>query len=237
VNLRHDGALALRLLDAYENTMTTITLIRHGQANSTARDELGYDRLSSLGQQQATWLGEHLRRTGETHLRLFTGTLRRHVETADAMATGLVTVRDPRLNELAYFTLAQLMEAQHDLPIPSSREEFVSHLPEVFAAWRGGRINGAPESFDAFETRVGTALEEIRAGHGPALVVTSGGLISMAMRLAPELDINAMAKMALAIMNTSLHRFHPIGTGLTPVLFNAVPHLETPDRQFAQTHL
>ena len=42
---------------------------------------------------------------------------------------------------------------------------------------------------------------------------------------------------ALAIMNTSMHRLFPIGGTLSPVLFNAVPHLEAPDRHYAQTHL
>jgi hypothetical protein len=51
------------------------------------------------------------------------------------------------------------------------------------------------------------------------------------------LDIPSMARVALAIMNTSMHRLYPIGTHLSPVLFNAVPHLETPERHYAQTHL
>ena len=38
--------------------MGTITLVRHGQANSAAQDEAGYDKLSDLGHQQALWLGE-----------------------------------------------------------------------------------------------------------------------------------------------------------------------------------
>ena len=36
--------------------MSTITLIRHGQANTAAQDEVSYDRLSDLGTQQAAWL-------------------------------------------------------------------------------------------------------------------------------------------------------------------------------------
>ena len=62
-----------------------------------------------------------------------------------------------------------------------------------------------------FHTRVEDALHEIAAGHGPALVVTSGGLIAMAMAQAMGLDIPAMARMALAIMHTSMHRLLPIG--------------------------
>ena len=67
--------------------------------------------------------------------------------------------------------------------------------------------------------------------------MTSGGLISMVMRGTLGLDMPATARMALVIMNTSMHRIFPIGDTMTPVLFNAIPHLETPDRQHAKTHL
>lgn len=216
--------------------MSHITLIRHGQANTGARDELSYDRLSPLGHQQAAWLGDHLRATHSHHPRVYSGTLTRHVETAHGMNVGPAT-QDPRLNELEYFTLAQLLEDQHGDVIPTDREGFVSHLPRVFSAWKNGEIANPPESFVNFETRVTEALHEISQGPGPALVVTSGGLIAMAMRQFLNLDIEAMARMALAIMNTSMHRLHPIGDQLSPVLFNAVPHLDTPDRHLAQTHL
>ena len=216
--------------------MSHITLVRHGQANTTARDEVSYDRLSPLGRQQAQWLGEHLRASASDHGRIYCGTLTRHVETAEAMGMGAAQ-RDPRLNEMEYFTLARLFENQHGVAVPDDREGFVAHLPQVFEAWRRGEIAAAPESFDAFETRVRAALTEIAAGPGPALVVTSGGLIAMAMRQVLGLDVPAMARVALAIMNTSLHRLFPIGDALSPTLFNAVPHLEAPDRHHAQTHL
>lgn len=59
----------------------------------------------------------------------------------------------------------------------------------------------------------------------------------MAMGQAMGLDTTGTARIALAIMNSSLHRLHPIGGQLSPVLFNAVPHLEHPERHYAQTHL
>ncbi|WP_050605044.1 histidine phosphatase family protein [Ruegeria sp. 6PALISEP08] len=216
--------------------MSHITLVRHGQANTAARDEVSYDRLSELGHQQARWLGAHLRDTRSHYPRVFCGTLTRHAETAASM--GLVNpVQDARLNEIEYFTLAQLFEEQHGVAIPTDREGFVEHLPKTFTAWASGEIEDTPESFDEFETRVRDALHEIGTAGGPAIVVTSGALISMVVRQAMGLDIPSMARVALAIMNTSMHRLHPIGAQLSPVLFNAVPHLEAPDRQFAQTHL
>lgn len=216
--------------------MTHITLIRHGQANTEARDEESYDRLSALGHQQARWLGEHLSRSGAHHPRIYCGTLTRHQETASSM--GLVDmVQDPRLNEMEYFTLAQAMEAQYGLAVPQEREGFIEHLPKVFRAWANNEIDSPPESWRDFELRAQSVLNEIASGDGPALVVTSGGFISMAMRQAMGLDTDAMARVALSIMNTSMHRLFPIGGHLSPVLFNAVPHLDSADRVHAQTHL
>jgi len=217
--------------------MSHITLIRHGQANTQARDEVSYDRLSPLGHQQAAWLGAHLRDSGSFYTRIYSGTLTRHVETAAGMGFTTEVTQDSRLNEMEYFTLATAMEQQQGLPIPTEREAFVQHMPKVLAAWAADEIENPPESWRDFETRVSSALAEIALGEGPALVITSGGLISMAMRHALALDTLGMARLALAIMNSSMHRLHTIDGHLSPVLFNAVPHLEEPDRHYAQTHL
>lgn len=218
--------------------MSEITLVRHGQANSAARDEASYDKLSPLGHQQAEWLGAHLRDCKDHYSRIYCGTLTRHIETAQSMGFASDRlIRDPRLNEMEYFTLAQAMEVQHGLAIPQQREQFVAHLPQVFAAWSDDRIAEPPESWRDFEGRTKAALTEIAAGDGPALVVTSGGLIAMVMRACLGLDTAATARIALAVMNCSLHRLHEIGGHYAPVLFNAVPHLEAPDRQYARTHL
>ena len=217
--------------------MSHITLIRHGQANSSAQDEASYDQLSDLGHQQAVWLGAHMHDTQQNHTRLYVGSLKRHAQTAQAMKTGLEPTVDPRLNELEYFTLAAALRDEHGIPLPADQHGFTSHLPRVFAAWEKGEIEGAPETFAHFESRIADALDDIKAGQGPALVVTSGGLISCVMRQHLRLDITGMAQLALAIMNTSMHRLYPIGGNWSPVLFNAVPHLEYPDRHHAQTHV
>lgn len=217
--------------------MSHITLIRHGQANGQATDEQSYDRLSPLGFQQSAWLGAHLRTQQQHHARLYTGTLRRHVETAGAMKMELEPVHDPRLNELEYMTLAHAMEREHGVPFPTSQADFTTHLPQLFVAWSRDEIDGAPERFSDFEARIQSALSEIAEGNGPALVVTSGGLISCAMRQVLRLDVPAMAQLALAIYNSSMHRLFPIGGQLSPTMFNAIPHLEDPSRHHAQTHV
>jgi broad specificity phosphatase PhoE len=217
--------------------MSTITLVRHGQANSTAKDEASYDRLSDLGHEQAKWLGDHLRDTGAHNIRLYTGTLRRHIETADGMATGLTPTRDPRLNELEYFTLGNLMAQQHGIPFPSEQSQFIDHLPAVFQHWKDDKLAGAPETYIQFQTRISDALAEIAAGTGPALVVTSGGLIANVIGQQMDLSVAATARTAIAIFHTSLHQLHPIGGHLSPVLFNSTPHLDTPTRSLSKTNI
>ena len=91
-------------------------------------------------------------------------------------------------------------------------------------------------NIEGYNSRVREALDDIAAGNGPALVVTSGGVIAIAMRLMMDLNIATTARLAQSIMNTSMHRLLPIGAVLSPVLFNSVPHLGLPDRHFARTH-
>ena len=219
--------------------MSQITLVRHGQAQTRARDEHGYDRLSPLGHQQAAWLGEHLTDTHEQISRVYCGTLTRHVETAAAMGAGQYAeiVQDARLNEMEFFTLAHLFAQQHGEALPDTREGFVSYMPRLLAAWEAGKIDSPPETFEAFAGRVDEAVTEIAAGRGPALVVTSGGLIGMVLRQTMGLGSPAFARACIAIMNTSVHRLHRLGHDMALTQFNAVPHLDRPDRQYAQTHL
>ena len=119
--------------------MSYITLVRHGQANTEARNEADYDKLSDLGHQQARWLGAHLNETGAHYPRVYCGTLVRHVETASSMGLPAPS-QDERLNEIEYFTMAKLFEEQHGVAIPTDREGFVEHLPMTFAAWANGDI-------------------------------------------------------------------------------------------------
>lgn len=219
--------------------MSTITLVRHGQANTTARDEQSYDKLSPLGHQQAEWLGAHMTATGQHFERVYTGTLRRHIETASSMGAVSTAepVRDARLNELEFFPLAAAAEAQHGLPLPQNREDFVTHFPQLLALWQQDRLDNPPESFADFETRVCGVIADINQGRGPALVVTSGGLIAMVLRQVMGLDITNTAITCLSIMNSSVHRLHRLGPHMGVMQFNAVPHLDQMDRHFAQTHL
>ncbi|RKF13462.1 histidine phosphatase family protein [Roseovarius spongiae] len=216
--------------------MTEIVIVRHGQANSAATDEEGYDRLSDLGRRQAAWLGDHLAATDPQFDHVITGTLHRQADTARAMGYE-PQVRDPRLNEMTYFDLARAMEMQHGVPAPTTAAEFARHLPEVMTMWAEGRLDAVPESFDAFHMRVTELLGELSARRGRVLVVTSGGVIGMALRHVLSLDTGGMAQIMLQVMNSSVHRMSYVHERLMLAGFNATPHLDAPDRAHARTFI
>ncbi len=213
--------------------MGVITLVRHGQANSAAQDEAGYDRLSDLGRQQAVWLGDHLRNQGETFDVILSGSLTRHRQTAESMGFVAADI-DPRLNEMDYFNLGRALHDVHGIPMPGP-EDFASHVPQVMEAWHRAEIMGN-ETFSGFEARVTGVLQEAAVPGRRVLCVTSGGVIAMVLRHLLDLSPRGMAMITLPILNTSIHRIHVIDHGPILGAFNATPHLDRADRTYARTH-
>lgn len=213
--------------------MGVITLVRHGQANSAASDEAGYDRLSDLGHQQARWLGDWLRDQEEQFDLVLSGSLRRHRQTAAGMGWEQPEI-DPRLNELDYFNLGQALQDAHGIP-PASPENFVDHFIAVLHAWERAEICGN-ETFESFESRVSGILQEAAQPGRQVLCITSGGVIAMIIRHLLDLDLTRMAHVSLPILNTSIHRIHVRQVGTILAGYNAVPHLDRADRTHAQTH-
>jgi broad specificity phosphatase PhoE len=216
--------------------MTEVTLIRHGQANSGARNESDYDRLSPLGQQQASWLGEHLRRTGGFD-RVVSGTLQRQKETAAALnLDGRPHLTDPRLNELDYFYLSDVLHARDGTPFPTGPAEFAAHVQNVLELWRRGDAGPGHESYEDFGARVLGALDDAaKAGPG-AVLVTSTGVIATLCALALGLEAMMKARLFLKVVNTSVHRFEFQDGELHLNQFGATPHLDYPERRNARTH-
>jgi broad specificity phosphatase PhoE len=213
--------------------MGDIILVRHGQANTHAKTEAEYDRLSDLGRQQAEWLGAWLRDNGQKFDHVLSGTLTRHRQTVAAM--GYESDEDARLNEIDYYTLADQLLTVKGEPLPNE-DQFPDHMPKVFAAWSAAEIEGT-ETYEAFETRIATLLAEAAVPGRRLLCVTSGGVIGMVLRHVLDLDLYRMSRVMLPIWNTSIHRLHVRPSETILAGFNAIPHLETPDRAHARTHI
>ena len=214
--------------------MGELVLVRHGQANSAAQDEAGYDRLSDLGHQQARWLGEWLRDHDAPFDRVLTGSLRRHRETLAAMGDmGAAPEVDARLNELDYFNLTKAHAARNGTTRPTP-ETFVHHITEVMQAWQRAEIQG-DETYDSFEGRVAEMLTLAARPGRRVLCVTSGGVIGMMARHLLDLDIARMSHLLVPIRNCSIHRIMVLPDVQILAGFNATPHLDGPDRSYART--
>ncbi|MEM7270252.1 MAG: histidine phosphatase family protein [Pseudomonadota bacterium] len=216
--------------------LAEVVLVRHGQANAAATDEASYDKLSQLGHQQATWLGEWLRATEVEFDRAISGSLIRHRETAAAMATG-ETVVDARWNEISYFPLSTAYADHHGVSEPDQPEDFADYFLGLAQAWEADSLPGAPETWLNFRGRVLSALDAQREAGGRTLVVTSGGVIGLAVSAALGLGTDGMARLAVAIENTSMHRLVWRGGRWRMLEFGASPHLATPDRVHARTYI
>ncbi len=219
--------------------MVEITFVRHGQAQTGAKDEASYDSLSDLGQQQAGWLGEHFAASHWGFDHVFAGNLTRQKDTAKAICAqvGGEIVEDARLRELDYFGLAASLKKRRDVGFPTDRASFIAHVPQVLAAWEDGDVESDLESFRAFEARIRGIIDHAEQLGGRVLCVTSGGVIGMATRILLDLHVKSYAKILLQVHNTSVHRYVKAGETLVLDTFNATPHLESPDRLFARTYV
>ncbi|MEO0569091.1 MAG: histidine phosphatase family protein [Pseudomonadota bacterium] len=216
--------------------MAEIVLVRHGQANSHATDAESYDRLSELGQQQARWLGEHLSGSATDFDRVITGTLTRQIETARLMGFDNC-IRDARLDELPYFELVKALADEHDVQEPNDSADFMHYLPRMFSMWSEDRLTGAPRRFDEFASGVIALIDEQCGSSERVLLVTSGGVIGMAVRHALGLDITGTAKVMLHITNSSMHTLRYVHDTLLLGGFNATPHLDIDERMHARTYI
>ena len=215
--------------------LSEIILVRHGQANTGAKNEESYDKLSPTGHQQALWLGDYLRGNLKTCDRLICGTLQRHRETVEGINFQENVQIDPRVNEMRYFDLAKEFKVQTKTPIPNSHEEFILHAPKLFNSWYRGELDAVHESYLHFAQRFKNLITELIALGGRSVIITSGGVISMFIAELFKLGPNGFARLLFPIYNSSIHKFHSWGDEIFMVSYNATPHLDLEDRHYAQT--
>jgi len=169
-----------------------IYLIRHGQASF---GKANYDELSEMGVEQSRALGEVLRARVPTVDAAFSGTQRRHRQTAEAClgAYGYSALpqENAALNEYDSDELVvryepryadrQLMFAELSKN-GNLRRAFQEMFTKAVARWVGGQHDSDyTEAWPAFRARCLQALEDIVQSLGAsktALVFTSGGPIS-----------------------------------------------------------
>ncbi len=234
--------------------MSTLYLIRHGQASFGAAD---YDVLSALGAEQARHLGAHWARRDARIDAVYTGPLVRQRDTTGylreaARAEGVHLPEAACLAELDEYPAFRMLG--HWLPILSEespefrgaldayrgsdagsararRRQFERAFEFIVQKWaRGELATEGVETFAEFQARVRSGLGGIMAAQGRGkhvAVVTSAGPIAMALQWALGLgDENALAT-SWVIGNASITEFrYREADSLTLVRFNTVPHLQ-----------
>ena len=227
--------------------MSEMFLVRHGQA-SYGGDE--YDRLSTLGHQQARWLGEYFKYRNLQFDQIICGGMVRHRETLEGISAGMGEPLESRVvheqwNEFDFESMIKAFLQQFPGQIPAAdapRSEFAGVLRNTLETWAANKLeHQVPETFDQFEQRVSTALSmAIAAGRedrgSRVLVVSSGGAISMALRQVLKTPPQTVVRMNLQTRNSSYSHLFFNEKGIHLSGFNHIPHLDHPDREQAVTY-
>lgn len=217
--------------------MSEIIMVRHGQAQTGAKDEASYDKLSDLGHQQAAWLGDYWATMGGFD-HVLSGTMRRQIETGRSMAlAGVTYAQDARLNEMDYFGLAAFLKAHGGLPTPTTQEDFQTHVRDVLGAWSRAEVGDDLESYADFRGRILDCVREVAASDQRTVIVSSTGVIATLMAVALDLDMARKTDVFLKVAHTSVHRFEVVGDEVRLIQFCATPHLDAPDRAELRTHI
>ncbi len=221
--------------------MTTVYLIRHGQASLGADD---YDRLSLRGREQARHLGRMLqpRLGGAAALR--SGSLSRQIETGEEIAAMLpAAVRhepDARWNEYDHMELIARYRPEWGnaralgaalTAMAEPHREFQRHFEAALSRWAGGGHDADyGETWPAFRDRAAAALADLTAAPGgeTQLVVTSGGLIAAAVCAVLDLGSGHWLSLNRVIANASLTKLQNGRNGWHLLCFNDHSHFEPP---------
>ena len=227
--------------------MSTLTLVRHGQAKSFEPDHV----LTATGEAQANHLAQYWLRHHLQFDEVYSGSLARQAGTEQIVARCFCeagqpwppAVRDPAWNEYdATGALAHL--AHHDPAIaalaaeyqsardtPEENRRFQRVLEAAMLRWLAGTLGSQHiESWLAFRDRVTAAFQRLREGPpGRRIVVfTSGGPIGFTTHLAMQAPPKVFLDINWRVRNASVTQFVFDRERFTLDSFNAIPHLDDP---------
>lgn len=173
--------------------MSTIYLVRHGQASFGAQD---YDKLSDLGCRQASVAGEYFRDCGIHFDAVYSGDLSRQRETARlAIASQPAEVPhhiDPRFNEIQNEEQLKCLMPQVIQQNPavktlvdkglSSSKDYQKAIEAVFNYWVSPACNDSRiQSWADFSGNARQAVTDVMQEHGGGKTIgifTSGGTLA-----------------------------------------------------------
>lgn len=234
--------------------MSTLTLVRHGQA--TPFDKIT-DRLSAIGEAQAQKLAAYWLRYDVRFDEVYSGPLVRQQRTAEIVARGYAEagVEFPAVAQMSEFKeydadgiltrlapalaaknpefrkLAEQFEAHRDHP--DRNRYFQKMFESLMTIWLQGHIHLPDvESWMSFSSRVERGLKQIIQGGSRRRVAlfTSGGPIGLAVQLALDAPEKTALELNWRVRNCSITELIFNRDKLSLDWFNSIPHLD-------ETHL
>ena len=211
--------------------MKTLTIMRHGKANTGATDAASYDQLADMGKEQSALAGAYLRGSGK-YSRVICGTLQRHSETVEHAAMAMPLKQDARLNELPYFELGQAVVNRLGLSFPDDDESFTAFFTAILSNWDAWALElGIPSR----EAVLHDVIDLLHEQSEDTLIVSSGGILELlgshALGLTPEMT----TRFVTPIAHTSIHRFRLHEDRLVLEKYCAIPHLDRDDQRHLVT--
>ena len=224
--------------------MGLIYIIRHGQASFGASD---YDRLSPPGMNQARLLGAYFKDTGVEFHRVFSGTLKRQIDTArlalgqmKAGADPGVPVQMKEFNEMDVSEIIRHLESEMIRDDPEIRRDLDLQETDVDAFYRVieqavvktdqvGPNHPSALCLDRFVQQVSRGLSALAEAHTDGqntAVFTSAGTISIILALVLELTKATAMHLCRRIYNSSVSVFARENDRLHLVAFNTAAHLD-----------
>lgn len=221
--------------------MTTLILVRHGQA---AFGSSNYDQLSALGARQARALGEYWARLNFSGDAFFSGNMSRQQDSAKNALAGLAQPEqsvqtNPALNEYDFEailgTYIPMVAREHpelgiqDRNFHKNPRLFQAAFEKAIGYWLENRPHerAAFETWDEFHRRVTRGISQLTdIDHKTVVAFTSGGVIAVALKTALGLSDEMTFRLNWRIYNGSVHTFRMGRSGLSLQGYNNIAHLE-----------
>lgn len=209
--------------------MTTLVLVRHGEAQSFVDGVIGGAKgctgLSELGRKQASALHNRLARTGELDdvTAVYTSTLPRAIQTAEVIAPAIGAHVPTSTCELCELHVDDRLDGRPFEEFAESYDWPPTSNPYV------GWADGA-EPWAEFVLRVGRELDRIVGVHAgeSVVVVCHGGVIGAALSVFAELPLRQPFRLHIANTSLTEWRLEPDVRGVerwTLARFNDAGHL------------
>ncbi|HYL78438.1 MAG TPA: histidine phosphatase family protein [Bryobacteraceae bacterium] len=202
--------------------MSTLVLVRHAQATAFEKDT---DRLSAIGEQQSIRLGEYWRELGVQFDEVYTGTMQRHLRTAE-LAGFSKYESNAAFNE---YDAYGILRSSPNYQRPTDNRQLQNMFDATMPQWIAGTLV-APglETFQAFRDRVLRAFRAILDADWPSrrvVIFTSGGPIGVAVQTVLRAPEPMAIELNWRIRNCSLTEFLFTRGRVSLDTFNATPHL------------